>query len=137
MELKSEIRKKILIGNFLSHTVIVVLITLWSLVVLGFIGFRTILGFLIIMFLPFYIILSNFEFIQEEKVIFSLFLSITFYPSLVYWLGFIIPFKISVFVVFIILLAIFCIIKKFYKKSKLLKLNIIPIKINSDGSRIE
>lgn len=81
----------------------------------GFIGFRTLLG-IIIIFLPFYFIFKNFDLSQSEKFVFSFFVSIALFPSLVYSLGFVVPFRISIFVVFIILILVAILIRKFLKK---------------------
>ena len=91
------------------------MVILGSFAILGFTGLRTVLGIIIVIFLPFYLILDNLSIDQGEKVLFSFFISITVFPSLVYWLGFIVPFKMSIFVIFIALLVAAYIIKKFSK----------------------
>ena len=108
MELKSE--------NKLFFGILPVLVAMGTFITLGFTGLRTIVGITLIMFLPFYVILNNFSLKQSEKVMFSLFLSIVIFPSLAYWLGFIVPFKVSIFAVFTILLITAFLIKKFWKK---------------------
>lgn len=101
--------------NNIFFGIIFVLITIISFLILGFTGLRTILGLLVIMFLPFYFIFNNFNLSISEKVVFSFFVSIMLFPSLVYFLGFIIPFKIAIFVVFILSIASGFIIKRFRK----------------------
>lgn len=108
MALKSE--------NIKSFGIVLVFIILGSFITLGFTGLRTILGMIIIMFLPFYLIFSNFNLSQGEKVLFSFFISITLFPSLVYGLGFLVSFRISIFAVFLILLITAYLINKFWKK---------------------
>src|SRR3989338_1564498 len=108
MELKSE--STALLG------IVLIFIILGSFIILGFTGLRTILGMIIIVFLPFYLIFHSFNLSQGEKVLFSFFIGIMLFPSLVYWLGFIMPFKISIFIVFLVLLITAYLIKKFLKK---------------------
>ena len=96
--------------------IILLVISLFSFLILGFTGLRTILAVIIAMFLPFYLILNNFDLTQSEKFAFSFFIGIMLLPSLVYWLGFIVPFRISVFVTLVILILTAYAIKKFHKK---------------------
>jgi uncharacterized membrane protein len=105
LELKYE--NKVLFG------VISLFVILASFMLFGFIGLRTILGMIFILFLPFYFIFNNFDLSQAEKVTFSFFTSIMSFPSLVYWLGFIVPFKISIFITLSMLLIIAFLIAKF------------------------
>ena len=108
MELKSE--STALLG------IVLIFIILGSFIALGFTGLRTILGMIIIVFLPFYLIFSNFNLNQGEKTLFSFFISITLFPSLVYGLGFLVSFKISIFIVFLALITLAYLINKFWKK---------------------
>ena len=108
LELKYE--NSVLIG------IILLVMSIFSFLILGFIGLRTVLALLIAMFLPFYLILNNFDLTQSEKFAFSFFIGIMLLPSLVYWLGFIVPFRISVFVTLVILILTAYAIKKFHKK---------------------
>ena len=96
--------------------IILLVISLFSFLILGFTGLRTILAVIIAMFLPFYLILNNFDLTQSEKFAFSFFIGIMLLPSLVYWLGFIVPFRISVFVTLVILILTAYAIKKFHQK---------------------
>ena len=108
MELKSE--------NNTLYGIVLVLIILGSFMMLGLEGARTILGMIIVMFLPFYLIFNNFNLNNGEKVIFSFFVSIVLFPSLVYFLGFIVSFRISIFIVFIVLIGLSFLIKKYKKR---------------------
>lgn len=65
----------------------------------GLVGMKVAFGILIVSF-PFYLILNNFRLDSGEKFVFSLLLGMTIFPSLVYILGFMISFKISIFMVF-------------------------------------
>ncbi len=107
LELKYE--NKVLFG------IISVFVILASLMLFGFTGLRTVLGMIIVMFLPFYFIFNNFDLSQAEKTTFSFFTSIILFPSIVYWLGFIMPFRISIIIAFVMLLIIAFLIAKFRK----------------------
>lgn len=87
------------------------LIILGIFITLGLTGARTVLGLMLIVFLPFYLIFNNFNLSQPEKIAFSSFVSIAVFPSLVYWLGFILPFRISIFAIFTLLIGTAFIIK--------------------------
>lgn len=82
----------------------------------GITGLRTGLAFAILYFIPMYLIMDLFDLTQSEKTIFAFFISLGIYPSLVYWLGFLVPFSVSIFLSFILLLIIGFLIKKFKKK---------------------
>lgn len=107
-ELKSE--DNILLG------IAVILISFASFLMLGTAGLRVILGIVFIMFLPFYLLLHNSSLSQQEKIAFSFFISIALFPSLVYWLGFAVSFRISIIAVFLLLLILPYIISKISKK---------------------
>ena len=87
-----------------------------SFLALGFTGLRTVSGMILLMFLPFYLIFNALNLTQSEKIAFSFFAGITLFPSLVYWLGFIVSFKISIFIVVIALLIAAYTANKFRKK---------------------
>lgn len=110
-ELKSE--------NNLLFGIAALLVILGSFAILGFTGMRTILGMIAVMFLPVYLIFNNFSLNEGEKVIFSFFISIMAFPSLTYWLGFIIPFRFSIAAVFVLLLLTSFLLKYHFKKLKL------------------
>ena len=82
----------------------------------GMIGLRTGLALVVLYFIPMYLIMDLFDLKQGEKVVFAFFISLGIYPSLVYWLGFLVPFSVSIFLSFVLLLIIWFIIKKFKKK---------------------
>jgi len=96
--------------------IILLVISLFSFLILGFAGFRTVLSMLIAMFLPFYLVLNNFDLSQSEKFAFSFFIGIMLLPSLSYWLGFVVSFRISIFIAIAVLLLAAYAIKKFHKK---------------------
>ncbi|HLC59858.1 MAG TPA: hypothetical protein VJJ52_00335 [Candidatus Nanoarchaeia archaeon] len=90
-------------------------VLLFSYFIFGITGVRIVLG-IIFVSLPFYFMLNNFDLEHGEKFVFSLVLGITIFPSLVYALGFILSFRISIVVVFIFLLIAAFIMSKFKKK---------------------
>ena len=96
--------------------IILLVISIFSFLILGFAGLRTILAILIAMFLPFYLVLNNFDLGQAEKFAFSFFIGIMLLPSLAYWLGFVVPFRISIFIVIMVLLLTAYALRKFHKK---------------------
>lgn len=113
LRLKSE--NSIFLGSVLIFVIIV------SFLMIGTAGLRIFLGVLILMPLPFYLFLDNFDFSLNEKIFFSFFISITIFPSMVYWLGFVLSFKISIAVAFLLIAMISIIIKKWLKKQYTLK----------------
>lgn len=88
---------------FLSIAALIALI--FSFALFGIIGARVALGIFFIS-VPFYLILNNFGVDESEKSVFSILLGLTIFPSFVYLLGLIIPFRASIAVVFIMLIAI-------------------------------
>lgn len=100
MKISSESRE---LAVFLS---IIVLITLiFSFVMFGITGLRVALG-VIAVSLPFYLMLNKIDITQGEKVVFSILLGITIFPSFVYLLGFLVSFRIAILIVFILLMCI-------------------------------
>jgi len=111
MNLKIRLNDKITIG------IILILIALFSFIFLGFTGFKVIFGMLIVFFLPFYLILDNFNLARSEKVIFSFFIGVGIFPAIVYWLGVLMSFKLAILIAFVLLIVVGVLIKK-VKKSR-------------------
>ena len=88
---------------FLSIIILTALI--FSFVLFGITGVRVVFGILLIS-LPFYFMFNTFELSESEKLVFSILLGLTIFPSLVYILGLVISFKASIIVVFAISLVI-------------------------------
>ena len=103
-------------NNIILFGIALALITLGSYAILGAAGSRTILGFIIFIFIPMYLIFDSFGIRQEEKIVYSFFIGITLFPSFVYWLGFVVPFRIAILTVFIVLVIVAFLIRKFWKK---------------------
>lgn len=97
--------------------IIIALIAFFSLIFLGFTGLRVIFGMLLVFFLPFYLILNNFDISQSEKIFFSFFIGLGIFPAIVYWLGVFISLKIAVIIAFVLLVLASFVIKK-AKKTK-------------------
>ena len=95
-----------------------VIIALFSFIFLGFTGFRTVFGFIVFSFLPFYFILNNFEIRESEKIVYSIFFGLILFSSFAYWLGFVVSFKLGIFLISITLYVIAFLIHKFQKKKK-------------------
>lgn len=106
---------EIKLNNKTTAVIILVLISLFSLIYLGFGGFRTILGLIIVVMLPFYFIFDKFKISLMEKIFFSFFISLGIFPVVVYWLGIIMSFRLSVLISFLLFggLAVFLRRKKF------------------------
>jgi len=88
--------------------IIALSVLVFSFVLFGTTGIRVVLG-IILVSLPFYLILNNFQIEQSEKFVFSVLLGLTLFPSLVYIFGLVVSFKIGIVAAFVLflLLAIF------------------------------
>ncbi|MEA2038034.1 MAG: hypothetical protein U9O94_11100 [Nanoarchaeota archaeon] len=107
---------KVKLDDKTTLAIILVLIALFSFIFLGFIGFKVIFGMILVFFLPFYLILNNFSLSRSEKIIFAFFIGVGIFPSITYWLGVIISFRLAIAISFILLLLTAFLIKKFLKK---------------------
>tara|TARA_Y100000310_G_scaffold331427_1_gene404981 strand:+ start:4582 stop:4920 length:339 start_codon:yes stop_codon:yes gene_type:complete len=94
-------------------------VLMFFLLLLGIPGIRTILGAFLCFFLPFYLIIDNFELETGEKIIFSFFIGVVFFSSLVYYLGILLgSVRIAIVVSFLLLTALGIFIRKFIRSSK-------------------
>ncbi|HJO01993.1 MAG TPA: hypothetical protein QF458_03665 [Candidatus Woesearchaeota archaeon] len=84
--------------------------------ILGITGLLVALGLMVGYIFVFYLILNNFELDMSEKIVFSFFISIGIFPSIVYLLGLMMSFRIAIAVTFILLIFIAYLIKKLKKK---------------------
>lgn len=110
MELKIQDR-----GFAVFLLVCLAMILAFSFLLFGVAGLRVALG-IIFVSLPFYLIMNNFELGEGEKFVLSFIFGVTIFPSLVYALGFLISFRISIFIVFIFLMMAAILVWKFKKK---------------------
>ena len=95
--------------------IIVAIILLAFFMMHGIIGLRTSIGVILLFIVPFYLILNNFDLNEGEKIVFSFFLGIGLFSSIVYWLGIIISFRLAIVITFLSLLGIAFLIKKVKK----------------------
>ena len=86
-------------------TIIAVIIGIFSAFYFGIAGLKIFIG-IILASLPFYIFLNTFSLAEGEKFVISLILGITLFPSFAYLLGFFVPFRMSIAIVFAVLAAI-------------------------------
>ena len=110
MNLEKYISKELI----MPLAIIILTILIFSFALFGFAGIRFVLGFIII-WIPFYLILNNFDLELGEKFIFSVLMGITLFPSIVYLIGLVISFRISIVITFILFTGLSFIIKKFKK----------------------
>ena len=108
LELKSE--------NNLLLSLAAILLILESFTLLGFNGSRTISGLIIFIFLPFFLVFDSLNLSYGEKLIFSFFVGIMVFPSLVFWLGFVASFKAAIIIVFIATLSLGLFLKFYFRK---------------------
>ncbi|MCH8004054.1 MAG: hypothetical protein IH934_05490 [Nanoarchaeota archaeon] len=105
------------IENLRFIGIIVVAMLVFFYFILGFSGMMAALGIILLFIAPIYLILDNFELRQDEKIVFSFFLGVGIFPSLVYWPATIISFRISILITFIVLLIVAYLVRKFHKKN--------------------
>ena len=90
--------------------------------VLGISGMMAALGIILLFVLPFYLILNILDNLdksqleQDEKIIFSFFIGVGVFPSITYWIGMLISFRLSIFVTFAMLVITGCLVWRFGKK---------------------
>lgn len=82
--------------------------------ILGASGMIAILGIVLFFVVPFYLILNNFELEQDEKLVLSFFIGVGIFPSIVYWLGIFISFRISIFITFAVLILAAIATRKYF-----------------------
>jgi len=97
--------------------IIVVVILAFFYFILDFSGMMAVLGIILLFIVPIYFILDNFELGQDEKLIFSFFLGVGIFPSLVYWPGLFISFRLSIFISFVVLIVVGFVVRKYWKKN--------------------
>jgi len=96
---------------------LILLILLFFFIILGISGLLTAFWIILFFIVPTYFIFDNFNLGQDEKIVFSFFIGVGILPSLSYWIGFFISFKIAVILSFVILIIVGFLIRK-YKKQK-------------------
>ena len=95
-----------------------VIAVLFFYILFGIVGVRAITGVFLVFFLPFYIILDLLNLERTEKIIFSFFLGIGIYPSIVYYLAVLLSsMRVAVLAAFVLLMVIALMSRKFKKRS--------------------
>lgn len=100
--------------GFIAVMVAIVLVFFY--LILGFSAALSVLGIILLFIVPVYLILNNFDLGQDEKIVFSFFLGVGIFPSLAYWLGIFISFRLSILITFSVLLIVAYLTKKFLHK---------------------
>jgi len=107
------------LGNKELAIGILALVVLFSFFLFGFTGVKAIGGAILFFFLPFYLILDNFDIELWEKIIFSFFIGIGIFSIFVYYLGFVFgSVRVAVVVSFSLLVCIGFVFKKVKKQLK-------------------
>ena len=99
------------VENLRFIIIIIVSMLLFFYFILSFSAFMAVLGIILLFIIPIYLLLEKFDLGQDEKLAFSFFLGVGIFPSITYWLGMIISFKIAIFVTFIFLLIVVFVIR--------------------------
>ena len=84
--------------------------------ILGLDGMMSVLGIFLLFIAPMYFILGNFGLEEDEKLVYSFFIEVGIFPSLVYWIGLFISFKIAIAISFIILVIMGFLIRSYMGK---------------------
>ena len=100
--------------GFIGIAIVVILAFFFF--ILGFSGMMAALGIILLFTASIYFILKNFELGQDEKLVFSFFLGVGIFPAITYWPGFLISFRASIFLSFIILIVLGFIVGKYKNK---------------------
>lgn len=85
--------------------IIAVIIGIFLAFYFGLTGLKVFIG-IIMASLPFYVFLNSFKLAEGEKFVLSIILGITLFPSFAYLLGFLVSFRMSIAIVFILLTAV-------------------------------
>jgi len=107
------------VGNKETAAGILVLVLLFSFTLFGFTGVKVIGGVILLFFLPFYLILDNFNLETGEKIMFSFFIGIGVFSTFVYYLGILFnSIRIATVVSFVLLVGVGLLLKKFLPVKK-------------------
>lgn len=100
--------------SLIYMTFILLAVAAFFLIFFGITGLRVFLGILFMAF-PFYLILRKFNLEEGERIIFSILIGITIFPSLAYIFGFMASFRISIVLSFFVFLFAYFLLTKFPK----------------------
>lgn len=84
----------------------------------GFTGFRLIVGFFLLFFLPAYLILSLTGIETEEKIALSAVFGIVLMPSIVYWPALYFSLRVVVLMAFFVLMLVWFVLKKYKNRRR-------------------
>ena len=108
---------KLKFGAKETAAVIGVITLIFFTALFGITGARTIIAIPLFFFLPFYLILNNFDLPAGEKIVFSFFIGLGIFSSFVYYIGILVnSVRMAIAITFAILIAAAFLIKKFRKK---------------------
>jgi hypothetical protein len=97
----------------------VIAVLLFFTILFGFTGLKTSLAIMALFIMPAYLILENFNFDTEEKIIASIILGIGAYSTMTYYSAVLFgSMKLAMIISFVVLIAIGLIIRKLKKKKK-------------------
>ena len=94
--------------------IILAIILAFFYLILGLGGMMAVLGIVLFFVVPFSLMLNNFELEQDEKLVLSFFIGAGIFPSIVYWLGIFISFRISIFITFAVLMLAAIATRKYF-----------------------
>ena len=103
--------------NIVFLGILAAALALFFYLILGISGILSIFVIILIFIVPAYTILDNFNLEEDEKIIFSFFMSAGVFPIFSYWMGLVISFKLAIVITFILLTAVGISLGKF-KKNK-------------------
>lgn len=101
--------------NMVFGSVMLLAIALFFYMILGFAGAVSALAIILVFLIPTYFIFDNFSLETDEKLVFSFFVGVGVFPSIAYWLGLFVSFKLAIVVTFAVLIAAGFLIKKLKK----------------------
>ncbi|MFH0979306.1 MAG: hypothetical protein V1837_08485 [Candidatus Woesearchaeota archaeon] len=88
-------------------------------ILFGWTGIMTVLGMLILYFVPAYIVLRNLDLDNLELLVFSFFLGFGLFPIITYYINKLVgSLRVSVFLTFVVIVAVGVIIRVTKKKTK-------------------
>lgn len=96
--MKAKMEKYKIIG------IILVAVLAFFYFILGLDGMMSVLGIFLLFIAPMYLILGNFSLEEDEKLVYSFFIGVGILPSLAYWIGLFISFKMAILMAFVLLI---------------------------------
>ncbi|MBI2653408.1 hypothetical protein HYX02_01215 [Candidatus Woesearchaeota archaeon] len=105
-------------GSIVFIGVVMLVILPFFYFILGLSAAMSVLGIVLLFIVPMFFILDNFNLEQDEKIIFSFFIGVGVFPSITYWVGMIMSFRVAIFVSFIVLAGAGVLIRRFYRKKQ-------------------